>query len=124
MRKIIGFLMKWFASMAIGNANDVSGNSGRVILALGQFVFKIVEATLPNPYVVGGIAIAPADVGLRKLDVLIPLTASSGWALAWDQVNQKLKAFGSNGAAPAALAEATAIDLSAIKVYLLVIGIR
>jgi hypothetical protein len=86
----------------------------------GSRKFEIVEITLENPYVAGGYSLQAlqASLGLTQVDQVVPFSTSSPlYDAYWDQVNKKIQvAVSSTGA------EAGAIDLSAVKVYALVIG--
>lgn len=84
----------------------------------GARKFQKVEITLENPYVPGGYAIDAASLGLTQILHVIPVCTNSPiYNVYWDEDNKKfLIGINSTGA------EAGAIDLHLIKVYLIVIG--
>lgn len=84
----------------------------------GARKFAFAEITLENPYVAGGYALQPSDLGLNEISHTAAMCTNSPlYNVYWDQVNKKfLIAVSSTGA------QAGAIDLSAVKVYLLVVG--
>jgi hypothetical protein len=79
-------------------------------------------------YPTGGYAITPANIGLNEIYGAIPVginnaVITTGVYWQWNTTTGKVQAFGSNGAAPAFLAEiANAADVSAQKVRFWFIG--
>jgi hypothetical protein len=95
------------------------------IYPLGDRVLLIVEAGI-GAYVTNGIPFTPADFGLRGIDVVLPVCVGAGYTLALDDANKKIKAFQQPAAAGAGqhTEVPNATDLSAVKAYFIVIGIR
>jgi hypothetical protein len=93
------------AAITAAIVKRTGGDSGKLI---------VVDLTFHTTYTTGGDAL-PANAALgieQSLDAIIlagslPATATTAYALVVDLANRKIKAFTSNGAAPAALLEYT-----------------
>jgi hypothetical protein len=85
----------------------------------GDRKFKMVELTLPNPYAAGGVPVTAALFGMTRLDAFTPACTSSPlYELWYDRANLKVGI-----TVVATGVEAGAIDLSAIKVHGIAVGI-
>jgi len=102
-------------------------HAAQVNSIMGDRRFVTDEVTFPNPYVVGGIAITAAEFGLSRIDFLVAIPASTSAAAAyscqWDRVNSKLVLKATGAASGNAFLELGAVDTSAVKFNLLVIGV-
>lgn len=90
-----------------------------------------IQLTAGANYTTGGETITPSQVGLRSTihqvigtGVAAAAAGTTAWVVKYDHTNSKLQAFGSNGAAPAALAEAASnTNLSTFVVRLTFVGV-
>lgn len=111
--------------MSLGTLTDVNPDLGQPAQTL--YVDEV-SIPLDNSYPTGGYTGLPAKLqALRKdqreiLDVRnISIGTAGGYVPQWDRANSKLALYGSNGAAPAALAQiANTTDLSAVTLKLLI----
>lgn len=91
---------------------------------LSRLRLNVVRVTFDSSYPTGGESLTAAQLGLNKVTVVIPLTAS-GYVGEYDLTNSKLKAFygDNNNASDGPLVEvANTTDLSAVTMNLVVIG--
>lgn len=109
--------------MALANQTRLLGESKVVDLA-GR-ALTITEVSV-GQYATNGIAVAASDVGLRQIDVIVPVVGSGGYTVAWDRANSKIKVHQQPGVAAAGAHPEVpnATDLSALKVTLIAIGVR
>lgn len=111
-------------------ATQIKGASAEIGNVRERFIELTFSGTT-DTYVTGGFSLVPKDVGLLSIygvDI-IGFALSSGsaqttsWAVSYDFKTQKIQLFGSNGAAPAALAEAaTSVQVSTFVIRVNVYG--
>lgn len=111
--------------MALGTLTDVNADLGQPQQTV---YYDEVSIPLDNSYPTGGYTGLQTKLqALRKdqreiIEVSnISIGTAGGYVAQWDRANAKLALYGSNGAAPAALAQiANTTDLSAVTLKLLV----
>lgn len=90
-----------------------------------MYTIKVTYGAADN-YVTNGNAISLKAVGLKNYVMVLPFNASAvaGTVCVYDTVNEKIKLYGSNGAAPAKLVELANTDTGtqSMTIEFLVIG--
>jgi hypothetical protein len=113
--------------MTVSQIKSAGGDFGTV---RSRFVTCTFDGTT-NVYTTGGFSLTPQSCGLVKIVGVIPIgfqlaagtARTSSWLPQYDTATGKLQLFGSNGAAPAALAEAAiTVQVSTFVISLQVIG--
>jgi len=84
----------------------------------------LVKITFDNSYPTGGWAFGPTDVGLTKFNLVdLPSVTDTGYLMAYDYTNGKIKIFAETGAA-GALSElaASSAALNGVEIRLMYTG--
>jgi hypothetical protein len=103
---------------AVSGAHHVVGNKRA----------RVYDVTFDSTYPDNGEALTPTNVGLRKIEQLIPhgpfrnSDGSDALLVSWDRTNQKLLAYVGTGTAQNRLPENTTADISAYSGRVTFIG--
>lgn len=91
----------------------------------GRFRVRLATVTFDSSYASGGEPVTPHDFNLSEIYMIIPMPQKSGYVVQPTADNSKLVVYYSdnNNASDGVLIEPGAIDLSALVVNVLVIGI-
>jgi hypothetical protein len=90
----------------------------------GAQVFRRVTITLDSSYVTGGEPVTFGDLGISRLEAIIPNTRNAGYLATWDGslTAPKIKMFQQSAATGALTEVPNATNLATVVVDLLVVG--
>jgi hypothetical protein len=92
----------------------------------GKRSILVVQATLDNPYPAGGYHVYPQQFGFKTAVAVIPIginTAGLGYIAQYNTSTGNLVILRTAAAASTPLEEPVGVDLSTVKVYLLLTGL-